>query len=86
MAKKKKSAFKVGDPIGRKILRIRPMTLCEAESNGWDFGSRHGPPAVIELEGGMTLYASRDPEGNGPGALVGVDEVGNQLGFYPGEA
>lgn len=82
MAKTKASKFTVGEPIGRKITKLRPMTKPEAAAQGWELG-RHDVGMVIELEGGMRLFASRDSEGNGPGALFGADEVGNELGFFP---
>jgi hypothetical protein len=57
---------------GRKILRLRPMTEAELAREGWDLDA-HGVPTALELEGGIVLYASCDPEGNGPGALFGYE-------------
>ena len=51
------------------------MTNEEAERDGWGIG-RHGPPPVIVLDDGTLLYPSRDPEGNGPGALFGASPDG----------
>lgn len=65
---KEKSPF-----VGRKIKAVRPMTEAEGEREGWSFG-RHGPPMVIVLDDGALVYASRDPEGNGPGALFAFAE------------
>lgn len=51
---------------GRAIVRVRPMTPEEAIELAWDPSDR---PAVIELDDGTLMFASCDPEGNGPGAL-----------------
>lgn len=59
--------------VGKKIVALRRMTKKEMNDEGWD----HGRPAMIlELEGGIRLYPSRDEEGNGPGALFGIDARG----------
>lgn len=57
--------------IGKTITAVRPMTKEEAEREGWSFG-RHSAPSVVVLSDGSLIYASRDPEGNGPGELFGV--------------
>ena len=43
------------------------MTQKEATLEGWSI--RHDECMVLELDNGIRLYASRDYEGNGPGAL-----------------
>lgn len=53
--------------VGRKIVGIRPMNDEEAEYYGWDGYT----PTVVELDDGAILFASRDEEGNGGGALFG---------------
>jgi len=58
--------------VGRTIKAVRPMTRQELAAEGW--GPERHPPAVLELDDGTRLYASRDPEGNGPGCLFGRDE------------
>lgn len=64
--------------IGKKIVKIRPMTRKEAEDNGWDYplGSA---TSVIELEGGTVIIPSGDDEGNTAGTLFGSDKEGD---FY----
>lgn len=57
---------------GQRIKRVRSMTRIEMQNEGWAYG-RRGQPTVIELENGTILYASRDEEGNGPGALFAFD-------------
>ena len=52
---------------GSKIVKIRKMTQKEATLEGWSI--RHDECMVLELDNGIRLYASRDYEGNGPGAL-----------------
>lgn len=53
--------------IGAKIVRIRKLTKSELGFEGWDDANVVG----IELDNGTILYASRDEEGNGAGALFG---------------
>lgn len=64
--------------IGKRIIAVRNMTEEEAADEGWTFG-RHGAPTVIVLDDGTRVYASRDPEGNGPGALFGADGESNKF-------
>lgn len=64
-------------PIGRTITNVRPMTAAELEAEGWD-EYRYGGTALV-LDGGGLIYASRDDEGNGPGALFAVMDDGVQL-------
>lgn len=58
--------------VGKKIVKVRPMTLKEKKSEGWDEDRRSERGVVIELEGGTKLYPSRDDEGNGPGVMFGA--------------
>ena len=55
------------DLEGSKIVNIRDMTKKEADAEGWDLS--HNGCRVLVLDNGIKLYASRDYEGNGPGAL-----------------
>ena len=57
--------------VGQRVTAVRWMNDDERRREGWDFDT-NGPPAVVELDGGLLLYASRDPEGNGPGCLFCV--------------
>lgn len=57
-------------PIGRKIVGIRYMTAQEMKEEEWA-QTMHGPPTVIVLDDGGLIFASRDEEGNGPGAIFG---------------
>jgi hypothetical protein len=81
MARKKKAAPAAPpqpepyDPAGRTITGARPMTARELAAEGWTTGI-HGAPVVLVLDDGTRLYPSRDAEGNGPGALFGVDAGG----------
>jgi hypothetical protein len=63
-------------PVGRTIKAIRPMTAAELKNEGWAT-DHHGVPAIIVLDNGDRIYASRDDEGNGPGVLFGMDTQGN---------
>ena len=58
----------MGNVIGQKIVKIRPMTNREKENEGWYRGT-----TVLELDNGVLLYASSDEEGNDAGALFGKD-------------
>lgn len=68
-------------PIGLTITDVRDMTKQEAEVEGWDeFDTRD--VTVLVLSDGSKLYPSRDPEGNGGGALFGVDPDGKNVLVY----
>jgi len=58
---------------GQKIIAVRLMNSNEAKREGWGGESRWEMPIVLILENGLKLYPSRDSEGNGPGALFGID-------------
>lgn len=61
------------DPlIGQTVENIREMTDEEMETEGWNPNTTHTRPAAIEFDDGAVVYASTDPEGNGPGALFGM--------------
>ena len=71
--------------VGRTIREVRLMTPDELAAEAWDAGPGDCPVALV-LDDGTKLYASRDPEGNGPGALFGVDANGESFGIAPGSA
>jgi len=56
---------------GNTVASIRLQTKKEMEAEGWD-----QPATVLIFDNGMKLYASRDEEGNGAGALFGVTPSG----------
>jgi hypothetical protein len=62
---------------GLRIVGTRELTQTEVDNEIW-----HTTTVALELENGSILYASQDPEGNGPGALFGQDKDGGcfQLG------
>lgn len=66
--------------IGATVTNVRPMTVDEADAEGWEINPRWGAPTVIVLSNGTKIYASRDSEGNGPGELFGRDAEGG--GFF----
>jgi hypothetical protein len=51
---------------GARIVRTRTLTQAEVDNEIWPETT-----VALELENGVILYASQDPEGNGPGALFG---------------
>ena len=63
---------------GLKLAGIRKMTQAELEAEGWDdfYGAT---PSVLEFADGSKIYPSADIEGNGPGALFGVDANGESF-------
>lgn len=68
------------DLTNQSVQDIRQMTSAELEREGWqDF---HGdPPTVIVFEDGTKVFPAQDSEGNGPGALFGVDCDGDLFEF-----
>ncbi len=69
-------------PVGTTIVEVRPMTEEEAEAEGWPLPrlpNMNSPTAVLVLSDGSELYASCDPEGNGPGCMFGVDDKGRSV-------
>lgn len=66
----------MSDFIGHKVVKVRPLTEEEAEEEGWD---HRGDCAVLVFDDGSLIYASRDPEGNGPGALFGKTADGTAV-------
>ena len=69
---------------GKKILNVREMTSAEYKHEGWDNNRGFNPVTVIELEGNIRIWASRDSEGNDGGVLFGSDEEGDFY-IYPQE-
>lgn len=74
--------IKVAHPVGLKVTDVRMMTKGELDSEGWEesFGDF---PVVIVFEDGSKIYASCDPEGNGPGCLFGVTKNKEQIIISP---
>jgi len=66
--------------VGQKIKDIRPMNKKELDAEGWD-EDNFSNPIVVVLSNGAKLYASRDDEGNGTGAMFAIDEKGQSVGF-----
>ena len=69
--------------IGRKIIAVRLMNNKELEYEAWE--DEREVSAVIILDNVDKIYASRDYEGNGPGALFGVGEGKSGFVVYPEE-
>lgn len=65
--------------IGVTVKEVRAMTKEEMAYEGWDYVTRD-VPAVVVLSNGVILYPSADPEGNGPGFLVG--KSGNESFYF----
>jgi hypothetical protein len=70
-------------PIGQKIVGVRELTIHEANNAGWPAGSY---AIALVLSDGSIIYASRDYEGNGPGALFGNLRTGESFVVSPSEA
>ena len=61
---------------GRKVKSLRYLSAKEAAGLGW-----HQRPLVIEFDDGTLVFASRDDEGNGAGALFGQGPNNEELVF-----
>lgn len=55
--------------VGRRITAVSYLSHDEAAEMDW-----HARSLAIELDSGMVIFASRDDEGNGPGALFTTAE------------
>jgi hypothetical protein len=64
---------------GLVILNVRPMSKKELEDQAWDIGSWEKAPTVLVLSDGSFIFASTDPEGNGPGIWVVESGAGEEL-------
>tara|TARA_R110002096_G_scaffold125390_1_gene270900 strand:- start:240 stop:548 length:309 start_codon:yes stop_codon:yes gene_type:complete len=59
--------------VGATVSNVCKMSAEGLEAHGWDDNRGFNPVYVVELDNGVTLYPSRDGEGNGGGVLFGVD-------------
>jgi hypothetical protein len=59
--------------VGATVSNVCKMSAEELKAHGWDDNRGFNPVYVIELDNGVSLYPSRDGEGNGGGVLFGVD-------------
>ena len=72
---------------GQKIKKLRNITNKELKREGWDLNNKFDFIPVIELENGVTIFPSRDSEGNGGGKLFGDDPNSkHQFHVIPKEA
>ena len=69
--------MKYSDLLGAEIMNIREMTDAEYKEEDWLY-AKHEKCKVLELDNGMNIYASKDLEGNGPGALFIHDTKGSK--------
>ena len=67
---------------GLTVRKVRLMTPGEIELEGWSHDIGSPAPHVIEFHGGIRIYPSRDPEGNGPGVLFGQDEKDGTFAIF----
>ncbi len=70
------------DLVGRTIREVRQMTAAELAAESW-ICPKWEQPVTLVLDDGTRLYASRDAEGNGPGALFGADKHGKVFALGP---
>lgn len=71
-------------PVGQRIVDVRELTRTEMVMQGWDPGP-HDVCVALVLTDGTIIYASRDYEGNGPGALFGTLLTGESFVVSPSE-
>jgi hypothetical protein len=55
--------------MGRKVVHVRYLEQEEMDDLDW-----YGSTLVITFDNGLSIFASQDDEGNGPGALFTTDE------------
>jgi hypothetical protein len=72
----------VAYPIGLRVSEVRMMTNVELEAEGWESGYGDFAVAII-FEDGSKIYASQDPEGNGPGCLFGLTKNNESIIVSP---
>jgi hypothetical protein len=60
--------------LNRRIVEVRYLNADECRRLMWDQAS-----VAIVLDDGTTVYAARDAEGNGAGALHGVTQSGEEF-------
>ena len=69
-------------PNGLTISGVRYLTAAERSAEGWDSET----VVAVVLSDGSLIYASRDYEGNGPGALFGKMRDGGTFWITPASA
>lgn len=69
-------------PIGQRIVGVRELTPLELNYAGWEQGAY---ACALVLSDGSIIYASRDYEGNGPGAMFGRLRTGESFVVSPSE-
>jgi hypothetical protein len=60
------------DIIGKKIVDVIKLPNAISGKEGWEYTPYDG--IALVLNDGSFLYPSRDEEGNGPGALFGMNK------------
>ena len=69
-------------PVGLVVKEVRMMNDSELEEEGWENGWGDYP-VVIVFNDGSKIYASQDPEGNGPGCIFGFTSDGTSVMVSP---
>ena len=59
--------------VGARVAEVRLLSERELEREGWP---ADGHVLALVFDNGLVVYASRDDEGNGPGALFGATARG----------
>ena len=60
--------------LNRKIVAVRYLTAKAIEQHGW-----YSRGVVITLDNGLSIYPSKDDEGNDAGALFTTDKDNDVL-------
>jgi hypothetical protein len=71
----------MSDLENQTVHEVRQMTDAELDKEGWNH-YRGKSPTVIVFEDGTKVYPSNGSEGNGPGALFGIDSNGEAFDFF----
>lgn len=67
------------DIIGKKILNVIKIPDAVFKKEGWEHSPHSG--IALVLSDGSFLYPAQDEEGNGPGALFGMNK-GLDTAYY----
>jgi hypothetical protein len=60
--------------VGARVVEVRRLSTRELAREGWPTDEH---VLALAFDNGLVVYASRDDEGNGPGAMFGATARGH---------